>query len=149
VIVGSWSRRTTSDEQVAALVKAGLGRFGAEHAASEGWLPDVTDQSKIKDPAHPCAGAVPLRHSHFFTADGLFGCRDADGHQVDDGTYRLVDDHTIVIAKEFGEVTFRYTITGGTALVLDPQMPACATDGCFAAQWAVAMSYPGLTWTRS
>ena len=35
---------------------------------------------------------VRLRHSHFFTADGQFGSRDQDGSQVDDGTYRIVDE---------------------------------------------------------
>ena len=56
-------------------------------------------------------GAVPLRHSHFFTEDGQFGSRDDAGDQVDDGTYRAVDDNTIVISKEFGDVTFHYRIS--------------------------------------
>jgi hypothetical protein len=33
-----------------------------------------------------------------------------------------------------------------TSLVLDPVMPNCAETGCFAAQWAVAVAYPGLPW---
>ena len=144
-LVGTWSRITTCEERASALAKAGLERFTLEHAAGEGWLPGVTETGQILDPRHPCTGAVPLRHEHFFTVDGLFGSRDADGRQVDDGTYRVVDDRTVVI----NDGTFRYSITGGDTLRLDPVMPDCAATGCFAAQWAVAVAYPGLTWNRT
>jgi len=87
------------------------------------------------------------QHQHFFTDDGLFGSTDDEGNQVDDGTYRKIDKSTIVISKEFGNVRFHYRIRGGT-LMLDPVMPKCATDGCFAAQWAVSVAYPGLAWKR-
>ncbi len=144
-LVGTWSRITTCEERAAALKKAGLERFTLEHAAREGWLPGVTEPSQIKDPKHPCEGAVPLRHEHFFTADGLFGSRDAEGDQVDDGLYQLVDDRTFVI----NDVAFFFSITGGDTLHLDPVIPDCVVNGCFAAQWAVAVAYPGLTWKRT
>jgi hypothetical protein len=54
----------------------------------------------------PCEGAVPLKHSHFFTTEGLFGSRDAEGDQVDDGTYRMPSERTVVVTKEFGDVAF-------------------------------------------
>jgi hypothetical protein len=146
-IVGEWQRTTTCQQRVDALKRAGLGRFAAEHAAGEGWLPGVTSPKQIKDPKNPCKGAVPLKHSHFFTADGLFGSRDSQRDQVDDGTYRSVDPNTIVITKEFGDVTFHYTVQDN-GLMLDPVMPKCAKSGCFAAQWAVGMASPGLTWER-
>ena len=149
-LVGEWRRLTTCQQRVEALSAAGLGQFAAEHAAGEGWLPGVHSPDQIKDPDHPCRGAVPLEHSHFFTEDGLFGSRDAAGDQVDDGTYRAIDDNTIVITKEFGDVTFHYRISDdGSTLLLDPVMPECAKSGCFAAQWAVSVAYPGLPWTRS
>jgi hypothetical protein len=145
-IVGTWKRLTTCDERVEALRDAGLGEFAAEHAAGEGWIPGVTSAEQIKDPDHPCKGAVPLEHEHFFTQDGLFGSTDDQGDQVDDGTFRVIDEDTIVIEKEFGDVRFHYLIENDGSLKLDPVMPECARNGCFAAQWAVAMAYPGMPW---
>jgi hypothetical protein len=54
----------------------------------------------------------------------------------------------MIITKEFGKVTFHFTAEDPT-LVLTPVLPKCAKDGCFAAQWAVGMSYPGLEWSRT
>ena len=141
-IVGSWERLTTCTERVAALRRAGLEEFAVSHVTGEGWIPG----GQIKDPDHrPCRGAVPLEHGHFFTEQGEFGSTDAQGDQVDDGTFRVVDDDTIVIEKEFGEVVVDYRITNGS-LFLDPVIPDCVETGCFAAQWAVSMAYPGLPW---
>ena len=147
-IVGEWERITTCEERVEALEQAGLGRFAAEHAAGEGWLPGVTGPEQIKNPEEPCAGAVPLKHGHFFTADGLFGSRDAEGDQVDDGEYRSIDEDTIVVQKEFGEVTFDFEVLPNGTLLLSPIMPSCAASGCFAALWAVSVAYPGRPWDR-
>ena len=147
-IVGEWERTTTCEERVQALAQAGLGRFAAEHAAGEGWLPGITGPEHIRNPENPCAGAVPLKHGHFFSADGIFGSRDAQGDQVDDGKYRSIDDDTIVVQKEFGEVTFDYEVLPDGTLLLSPVMPACAPSGCFEAQWAVSVAYPGLPWER-
>ena len=149
-LVGEWERLTTCQQRVDALEDAGLGKFAAEHAAGEGWLPGVTSPDDIKDPDHPCRGAVALKHTHFFTADGQFGSRDDGGDQVDDGTYKVIDDDTVVISKEFGDVTFTYRIEGdGDTLLLDPVLPKCSESGCFAAQWAVAVASPGLAWRRA
>lgn len=144
-IVGSWERVTTCAQRVNALRDAGLGEFALEHAAGEGWIPGVTSPDQIEDPKRPCEGAVPLRHGHFFTEDGEFGSTDDGGDVVDDGTYRVVDSDTIIVHKEFGEVTFDYRIRGDS-LFLEPVMPTCSDDGCFEAQWAVAVAYPGLPW---
>jgi hypothetical protein len=147
-LVAEWQRVTTCEERVQALRRAGLGRFAAEHAAGEGWIPGVTSPDQLEDPHQPCLGAVPLVHSHFFTEDGLFGSRDDAGNQVDDGTYRLPDDHTVVVTKEFGIVTFDFQIRND-ALFLYPRLPECVKTGCFAAQWAVSVAYPGLPWKRA
>lgn len=141
-IVGNWQRVTTCDERVKALEEAGLGEFAVEHAAGEGWIPGVTSPEQIKDPEHPCKGAIPLKHGHFFTEDGLFGSTDDQGYQVDENTYRVIDEDTFVI----GNVTFNYRIQDDGTLLLDPVMPKCTKNGCFAAQWAVAVAYPGLPW---
>jgi len=145
-IVGNWQRVTTCDERVTALKRAGLGKFAVEHAAGEGWIPGVTSPEQINDPEHPCEGAIPLKHGHFFTEDGLFGSTDDQDDQVDDGTYRVIDEDTILVEKEFGNVTFNYRIEDDGTLLLDPVMPKCTKNGCFAAQWAVAVSYLGLPW---
>ena len=142
--MGEWKRVTTCEQRIAALTAADLEEFAAEHAAGEGWLPGITSPEQIEDPTNPCKGAVPLEHRHFFTAGGLFGSRIADGEQVDDGTYQYSGDGSITVDKEFGEVTFGYQIQEDGTLLLDPVMPECAPEGCFAAQWAVAVAYPGL-----
>jgi hypothetical protein len=147
IIVGNWERETTCEQRVKALKDAGLGEFAVEHAAGEGWIPGVTDPDQIKDPDRPCEGAVPLKHGHFFTEDGAFGSTDNEGDVVDDGTYRVVDKDTIVVNKEFGKVTFDYRVRGDS-LFLDPVLPECARNGCFDAQWAVSVAYPGLPWKR-
>jgi hypothetical protein len=145
-IVGEWSRTTTCQQRADALEAAGLGRFAAEHAAGDGFVPGVTSVDQLEDPERPCEGAVPQLHSHFFTADGLFGSRDAEGDQVDDGSYQLQGDAAFVI----GKVTFHYSISAdGSTLMLDPVLPACAKQGCWDAQWAMAVAYPGLPWERT
>ena len=145
-IVGRWERVTTCKDRVKALTDAGLGKFATEHAAGEGWLPGVTSPAQIKDPQKPCEGAVPLKHGHFFTEDGLFGSTDAQGTPVDDGSYDVIDENTIIVRKEFGNVTFDYQVNGEGSLALHPVMPNCTKAGCFAAQWAIAVSYNGLPW---
>src|SRR4051794_4379886 len=147
-LVGAWRRTTTCQERVQALQAADLGQFAAEQAATEGWIPGVTSVDQLSDPSNPCQGAVPLDHEHFFTASGDFGSRDATGAQVDDGTYTMSDPQTVVIHKEFGDVSFEVDLVGDQ-LRLIPQLPACARQGCFAAQWAVAVSYNGLPWQRA
>ena len=81
---------------------ASLEQWVAEMAA--GFIPGAPGPDAVEDPADPCRDAVPLRHSHFFTPAGLFGSRDQDGIQVDDGTYSTVGEDTLVISKEFPDV---------------------------------------------
>jgi hypothetical protein len=75
-----------------------------------------------------------------FTVDGMFWSKDAEGDTVDDGSDELVDNSTMIITKEFGKIIFHFTANDQT-LVLTPVSPQCPKDGCFAAQWAVGMSY--------
>jgi hypothetical protein len=106
----------------------------------------VSSADQIDDPDHPCKGAVPQVHSHFFTADGQFGSRDQQGDQVDDGTYKLVDDRTFVVSKEFPDVTFHYRISGDT-IRFDPVVPSCAPS-CFESVWSLMVAFPGKAWER-
>ena len=114
--------------------------------AGNGFVPGVTSPDQITDPANPCDGAVPRRHSHFFTEDGEFGSLGWNGEQVDDGTYELIDENTFVIPKEFPNVTFDFTIEGDT-IMFEPRIPDCSPD-CFEAPWSVSVAYPGKTWER-
>jgi hypothetical protein len=143
-IVGEWQRLQKCSEFERVMLKAGLRQALLESIATDGWIPGVSSVAQIKDPAHPCRGAVARKHSHFFTSDGYFGSRDANGEQVDDGTYRLVGDSTFVI----GPVTFHYKIfDGGKSIMFTPEIPKCRPH-CFEAGWSVAVAYPGYKWHR-
>jgi hypothetical protein len=141
-LVGEWQRLQKCAELEQVMRKAGLHDALLESIAADGWIPGVTKVSEIKDPAHPCAGAVDRTHSHFFAANGQFGSRDANGQQVDDGQYRLVGDAFVI-----DSVTFHYTITGNDTLSITPETPDCAPS-CFEAGWSIAVAYPGYTWHR-
>jgi hypothetical protein len=143
-LVGEWARETRCDEIVERLTEAGLEASVLDSAAA--FVPGASTGADIKNRAAPCDGAIPVRHSHFFTADGLFGSRDQDGNRVDDGRYRLTDDATFVVSKEFPDVTFHFSVDGDT-IMFEPVMPACAPD-CFEATWAVSVAFEGLPWTR-
>ena len=141
-IVGEWERIQTCEELVGLLRKAGMAEAVPEMIAGDGFIPGVDDPSQIEDPSRPCQYAVARKHSHFFTADGQFGSRDAAGEQVDDGAYELEGaDHVVI-----GGVTFEYRITDDT-IMFAPMVPACAPD-CFDAQWSVAVAYEGYPWRR-
>jgi hypothetical protein len=145
-LVGEWQRLQRCPEMVGLLRKADMPAAVPEVLAGDGWVPGVDDPSQI-DQRHPCRGAVSRKHSHFFTADGQFGSRDAAGEQVDDGQFELVGADRFVINPGASDaVTFRYTVTGDT-LRITPEIPACRPD-CFPAVWSVAVAYDGYTWQR-
>ena len=67
--------------------------------------------------------------------------------QVDDGTYRIVDEGTFVVSKEFPDVTFHYSIDGDS-ITFEPALPECSPD-CFEAAWSVVVAFPGHEWRRA
>ena len=147
-IVGRWERVTTCQELVSALTKAGLRKTAPAIIAGNGFVPGTPLQLAAK--ADICKGAVPRRHSHFFTSAGQFGSVDYNGQQVDDGTYRLLNARTIRI----GEGTFHLRITG-RQLRLQPVISAAARRKALAqplrfstAGWQVAVAFPGHVWKR-
>ena len=149
-LVGEWRREQRCEEIVAALTKEGFAEAWVLDYASS-FVPGATGADDIAEPEHPCVGAVPLMHSHFFTAGGRFGSRDQNREQVDEGTYRIVDDRTFVISNTLGsdtlkEVTFHFAVDGDT-ITFEPVIPDCRPD-CFEAVWSVTVAFPGLTWTR-
>jgi hypothetical protein len=77
-LVGEWRRTRRCEEVLEILTKAGFKKQVAlSTIAEEGFLPGVSSADQIADPKQPCKGAVPDGHSHFFTADGQFGSKDA------------------------------------------------------------------------
>lgn len=146
-LVGTWERETRCQELVSVLTEAGLDEWVLESVAGNGFIPGVSSADEIADPAHPCTGSVPRRHSHFFTEDGLFGSLDWNGEQVDDGTYEVVDENTFVVSKEFPDVTFNFVVRGDT-ITFEPLIPDCS-PGCFEAAWSVSVAYPGEKWHRA
>ncbi len=146
-IVGEWVGIHDCLRIQKMLSNAGLEEFVAEAVAGNGLVPGVDAESDIEDMNRPCAGAVPRKHSHFFTADGFFGSRDYNGQQVDDGGYRLERDDVVVI----NGTPFRYTIEGDELTLVPPEIDIsdCTTMDCrFPAAWVLMVAMPGTTWTR-
>jgi hypothetical protein len=109
------------------------------------FIPGVRQVSQLKDPARPCLGAVPRKHSHVFTKAGSFGSLDWRGEQVDDGRYALKGANQMVISKEFPSVTFVYTLAGETIKFTPLITKGCSTFRC---AWSLSMAIPETSWTR-
>jgi hypothetical protein len=142
-LVGEWQRTQKCPELVKILTANGMQSAVLPVLAEDDWIPGVSRTSEIENPAQPCEDAVARKHSHFFTADGAFGSRDANGEQVDDGEYRLIGKDTVVV----NGTKFHYKIIGDDTVTLDPVVPGCAPK-CFRAIWSVVVAYPGYTWHR-
>jgi hypothetical protein len=141
-IIGEWVATQQCQVIVEMLAAAGFDEFIAEQVYEFSGAASPEDL----DPERPCEGAAPLRHSHFFTAAGLFGSRAYDGSQVDDGTYE-VRGSTLVI----NGASFEFEISG-VALALQPEpidISACTTRECrFQGAWVLMVSMPGTDWFR-
>ena len=146
-IVGRWEQTHTCDQLVSALNKLGLGKLAPGEVGD--YFPDQTAEQLAAKP-DICSGAVPQPHSHFFTADGLFGSLDQGQNQVDDGTYEIVDSNTFTM----GSPTFDYSIDGDeltlTPVITDDQRQAALRQpwDFSEAGWMVSVTYPGTTWNR-
>lgn len=155
-LVGRWERLNTCQELVADLKRAGLGA-----TVAQAWVGQTssTGESSFKPGspkptlAHPCSGAIPRKHSHFFSTSGRFGSLDWNGGQVDDGPYRIVNTHTVEIGM--AHVRFRFTIRGGRTLSLSPILTQAMVRQANAhppqfspAFWAVTVAYAGHAWKR-
>jgi len=145
---------TTCYDLVRRLEAAGFHETALESAAGNGFIPGVTSVEDLSDPLHPCRGAIPRSHSHFFTSDGLFGSRDWNGEQVDGGTYELIGDNTVVMPYRLEDgppidVTFHYRIAGETIRFEPVLEDDCSTSRCReAAGWSVAVALAGKSWRR-
>jgi len=149
-VVGTWQRVIHCQDVVRALTAAGFGDNALDAAGEFG---HVTPEG-VEDPARPCRGALPKRHSHFFTADGQFGSLDENGDQVDEGTYEIVAPGTLVMPYGFEDgqpipVTFHFRIHGDT-ISFGPVIPSdCSTSHCREATvWSVSVALSGKRWRR-
>lgn len=147
-LVGRWERVTTCQDIVAALRAAGLAKTAPAILAGNGLVSGTPQQLARK--SNICGGAVPRRHSHFFTAAGEFGSIDYNGQRVDDGTFRILNSTTVRI----NDGTFRFNIAGKT-LTLRPVLSAALKRKALAhplrfstAGWMVAVSIPPGSWKR-
>lgn len=144
-LVGEWMGLQSCEIFVEVLTAAGYPETIPDTVVGNGLIPNVTDSTKLADPAHPCEGAVEFPHSHSFTADGKFASWDGTHQQVDDGPYAIVDDDTLTI----GNATFTYAIEGNTLLLTPDMAPNPADrDPAIDWQWAATVALAGHPWTR-
>ena len=135
-LVGEWQRVNSCASFVQAFKEGGLIDLAPE------WLVGnyFTSLDQI-DNTDLCKGATEVVHSHFFTANGGFGSRDEMGRQVDDGSYRMVDDRTITFPSS--DVTVHFSIEGDAVMfevvVPDPCEGTCRDNTA----WALSAFYPG------
>jgi hypothetical protein len=160
-IVGRWAQAHACPAMVRAFRSAGLGDMAPYEAAVFG--PDRPDSEmpsrhqvmmrarELRASGDLCAGAhAPFRHFHFFSAEGLFGSLDEHLQQVDDGTYETSGDKLVM-----GDATFRYHVTHGDTLTLEPLLTPTQRHQALAhpldfttGSWMVSVAYAGTTWTR-
>ncbi|MDQ3862855.1 MAG: hypothetical protein M3317_05035, partial [Actinomycetota bacterium] len=114
-----------------------------------------------QDPDDPCRGVNGrLAHDHIFYKDALdpfaFRSVDNNGNFVDEGRYRLPNDHTIVFpthAESIPPVTahFRFSDHLNTVtfdLVVPKNLDECSERCRETYAWAVYVFYSGLPWHR-
>src|SRR5215217_3555959 len=103
-IVGDWRRKRTCDELVSRLKQAGLADQISSHQDLLAEFGAGDPDQGSQDPDDPCRGVNGrLAHDHLFYRDGLFRSVDNNGNFVDDGHYRLPNDHTIVFPNSRDE----------------------------------------------
>src|SRR5215217_450130 len=153
-IVGDWRRKRTCDELVSRLKQAGLADQISSHQDLLAEFGAGDPDQGSQDPDDPCRGVNGrLAHDHLFYRDGLFRSVDNNGNFVDDGHYRLPNDHTIVFPGNQGGVTahFRFSDHLNTVtfdLVLPKNLDECSESCREDYAWAVSVFFSGLPWHR-
>jgi len=153
-LVGRWQRTITCSELVSELKLyrlAPLAPYAWLSQTSSTGTSSFAPGSPKPTEAHPCTGAIPRVHSHFFDATGRFGSLDWLGDPVDDGSYRILDAQSMRI----GGVRFKYQITDGDTLQLTPVLTRAMIRQARAdpreysdAGWAVSVALSTHTWHR-
>src|SRR5215212_6107232 len=150
-LVGDWRRKRTCEEYVRRLKQAGLADQIPSHQELLAEF-GAGDAQRVQDSSGPCRGVNGLlAHDHIFYRDGRFASVDQNGNFVDDGHYRLPNDHTIVFPGSGITAHFRFSDHLNTVtfnLVLPKNLDECS-DSCRGDYaWAVSVFYSGLPWHR-
>lgn len=144
-LVGDWIGFHNCQRIVDLMNAAGMPEQALLNAAESGTIPDVTTIADIADPTNPCLGAVDKEHSHFFTSGGLFGSRDMNGQQVDDGAWVLVDADTFTI----NGTPFDFQVDGDELRMEPVDVGTCPVNGQWCPEaWKLMVAMPGMAWTR-
>jgi hypothetical protein len=144
-LVGTWVGFHTCQRIVDIMGAAGMPEQGLLNVAESGTIPGVSTVDQIPDPSNPCVDTVEVEHSHFFTAGGLFGSRDSNGQQVDDGRWRLVDADTV----EINGTPFEFEVDGDELRMQPVAVGTCpAPDEWCPEAWKLMVAMPGMAWTR-
>jgi hypothetical protein len=156
-LVGDWRRKRTCDELVSRLKQAGLAdQIGSHQDLLAEFGAGDPDQGS-QDPDDPCRGVNGrLAHDHLFYKDRLFRSVDNNGNFVDEGHYKLPNDHTIVFPthdESIPPVTAHFhfsdhlnTVTFD--LVLPKNLDECSEKCREDYAWAVSVFFSGLPWHR-
>jgi hypothetical protein len=147
-LVGSWVGIHNCERILDILHGAGMDDQILPTIVGNGLLPGITDPADVADPGNACADAIELEHSHFFTPDGLFGSRDQNNQQVDDGEWSIVDADTFAINEH---ELFDYEIVGDELRMSAVTVGTCPPDPAewCVATWRLMVSMPGMAWTRA
>ena len=136
-LVGEWQRVNSCASVVQAFKEVGFIDLAPEMLVGGGYFTSL-DQIDSTD---FCKGATEVVHSHFFTANGGFGSHDEKGRQVDDGSYQIVDNRSIVFPPN--DVTVHFSIEDEALMfevvVPDPCLGSCRVETA----WALSAFYPG------
>jgi Ca2+-binding RTX toxin-like protein len=154
-LVGDWRRKRTCEEYVSRLKKAGLADQIPSH---QELLEEFGAGDGSQDAEGACKGVNGrLAHDHIFYSDGRFASVDNNGQFVDDGHYKLPNDHTIVFPnspkESFPPVTahFRFSDDLNTVtfdLVLPKNLDKCSENCRGDYAWAISVFFSGLRWHR-
>jgi hypothetical protein len=156
-LVGDWRRKRTCDQYVSRLKQAGLAdQIGSHQDLLAEFGAGDPDQGS-QDPDDPCRGVNGrLAHDHLFYKDGLFRSVDNNGNFVDEGSYRLPNDHTIVFPTHHESIPpvtshFRFSDHLNTVtfdLVVPKNLDECSERCRETYGWAVSVFFSGLPWHR-
>ena len=157
-LVGDWRRKRTCEEYVSRMKQAGLADQIMSHQELLAEF-GAGDAQGGQDSDGLCKGVKGrLAHDHIFYKDGRFASVDQNGEFVDDGHYRLPNDHTIVFPHSptkvpYPPVTahFRFSDHLNTVtfdLVLPKNLDECSERCRGAYGWAVSVFFSGLPWHR-
>jgi hypothetical protein len=154
-LVGTWRRERKCEEQVRLMKEAGLAELIPEWASPSEFA-HVSSTQSLGPSEDPCRGEKDgnLPHDHVFYKNGNFASVDDQGEFVDDGTYKLTDDRTVVLgdnppedgtaahfrfSNDFDTVTFDVVI-----LDMDKCSERCRENTAY----GIAVFYSGLPWQR-